>query len=164
MRKAILIYYSRTGFTEQYARWFQEMTGCPIARYEDAKRMKLEPYEILIFASRFRAGLIQKLKWVNKRAFRQKEIIILATGAAPVSSPEAKRQVAVNLRECRRGCAVFYLESGLNCERLDRGEKALLKLIQRLNGTEAALESWNNSRRDYLKPAARFLKELEEEK
>ncbi|HIR26294.1 MAG TPA: hypothetical protein IAB34_12465 [Candidatus Egerieimonas faecigallinarum] len=163
MKKAILIYYSRTGFTEQYVRWLAEMTGCPAASYKDARKMELEPYDVVIFASHFRAGYIQKLRWLRKGELRRKQKIILATGAAPIGSPEAKRQIAVSIRDEGLKCPVFYLESGINYEAMDRGEKLMMELFRRLMSeqeSENFLHSHDNSSREYLQPVVRYMREL----
>lgn len=170
MKSAILIYYSRTGFTEQYARWLEEMTGCPAVAYKDARKMDLKPYDIVLFASRFRAGYIQKMKWLRKKDRRRKLKAVLATGAAPMGSPEAKREVSVSIRDERFGCPVFYLESGIRYEKMARTEKLMMRLFLRLMGEQDNRKyqhSYDNSRREYLQPVMRYLQELgaaEEEK
>ncbi len=170
MKRAILIYYSRTGFTEQYARWLEEMTGCPAVAYKDARKMDLAPYDIMLFASRFRAGYIQKLKWLRRKDRRRKLRAVLATGAAPMGSPEAKREVSVSVRDEGFRCAVFYLESGIRYEAMGRIEKLLMRLFLRLMGEQdngKYQHSYDNSSREYLQPVVRYLQELgaaEEEK
>ena len=42
--KSIVIYYSQTGFTKQYAQWISEAAGCECVPLKKAGKIKLADY------------------------------------------------------------------------------------------------------------------------
>ncbi len=55
---AIVIYQSKTGFTEQYARWIARALHCDIRRLEQFNRAEMPRYDVVIFGAGIHAGKI----------------------------------------------------------------------------------------------------------
>lgn len=87
--RTIVIYKSKTGFTEQYAQWIRDELGCEIARYEDRNHINLEDYDTLIFGGGFYAGKIAGLKWFLEQALvlDSRKVVVFGTGASPAGFP-----------------------------------------------------------------------------
>ena len=66
MRKAGVIYCSKTGFTRKYAEWLAEALGCEAVPYHQAAKTNWADCDTVIFASWFHAGRIQKLDWFKR--------------------------------------------------------------------------------------------------
>lgn len=80
--KILLIYKSKTGFTEKYANWIKEELNCDIEKISNIHKIDLNSYDLVIFGSRIHAGRIDGLDKIKKLNL-DKKLIIFATGATP---------------------------------------------------------------------------------
>ena len=130
--KQIIIYKSRTGFTKQYAQWLAQSLKCDCIPQEDAGGVRLSDYDVIIFGSSFSAGNIEEIKWYKETVLPFDKInVVFVTGALPQNSPEAVRAVEQNFsRQERQKIRTFYLQSGLNYEAMNLGDKLLMKVFR----------------------------------
>lgn len=116
MEKTIVIYKSRYGTTEQYAKWIAEELDCPAVSIDDVKKSDLKQYDTIIYGGSIRAGGIRELdklmKWIKsdlkilamykdgriskedviKSGVADKRILIFAVGIN-IESEEAVKQL-----------------------------------------------------------------------
>ena len=55
--KILLIYKSKTGFTEKYARWISEEIDCKIENISNLRNIDFGHYDLIIYGSRIHAFL-----------------------------------------------------------------------------------------------------------
>ncbi len=174
MKKILIVYKSVTGFTERYAGWLAEETGCEMTELKAATPERLSEADIIVFGGRFHAGSVDGLA-AAKKLFEKstaKEFVVFATGAMP---PEAKEQIAEAWRrnfteEEIRKIPHFYMQGGLNYERMPFGDKLMMKMFsamvkrQKDDGyggamKEAVAGSFDCSDRSQCGPLIAYLKE-----
>lgn len=174
--KVLVIYSSKTGFTEQYARWISEETGCDLIPYKEAKKKKKDffnSYEAIVFGSWVFGGMITDKEWFVKKAdeWAGKKLAIFAVGASEADSPDAKKCIDMALSEDQRKTVkAFYLPGGLNYDKMNGFSKFILKgvansLISKKDATpeevekgKALLTSFDGSDKKYIKEIVSFLK------
>ena len=129
--KVILLYNSKTGFTQRYADLIGKELGCPVHPLKDAPA-DLSPFSAVVFGSRLHAGIFDGWKKARKLLTRRgaKKLVVFATGAMP---NEAEKQIQTvweqNLtREERDSIPHFYLQAGLCREKLSAGDRAMLNV------------------------------------
>lgn len=85
---AIILYYSKTGFTKRYAQWISEALSCECVSFEQRGRVDFSKYDTVIFGSWVQAGKVQKLGWLKKQlpAWADKKAAAFAVGAMPPDS------------------------------------------------------------------------------
>ena len=131
--KAVIVYYSKTGFTRRYAHWLAEALGCDCVPFNHRTRVKLDDYDILIFGSGLSGGKIRQLSWFREsmapREGRKK--IVFAVGAMPQEATEAvDRMFAQNFTpEQRSEYELFYLQGGLSYERMSWPERTVMRIM-----------------------------------
>ena len=129
--KQIVIYKSRTGFTKKYAKWLAQSLNCECIPQEDVGGERLSDYDVIIFGSSIRAGNVEELKWYKETILPfEKTNVLFVTGAMPPSSADAVKSIEQQLGKGEdREVKVFYLQSGLNYEAMNLGDKLMMKVF-----------------------------------
>jgi len=169
----IVVYNSKTGFTKRYAEWIAEELKCRILPYQDFSKPVVEQNDIVIFGSRVHAGKIEYLDKV-KGMFRDRpgqSLIVFATGATPAAAENAINKIwADNFTETE-SIPRFYLQSGLNYEKMGVADRTIMKGVAKLLGKkkdkneeragfEAAIRgSYDSSSKDFIAPLTEFVQE-----
>lgn len=172
--KTVIVYYSQTGFTKQYAMWLAEETAGECVAFEQAAEKEFSDCDTVVFGSWFHAGTIRKLNWFKKKMpqWEDKQKIVFAVGANPAESPEIEGTLRKNFSEKEwEQVSVFYCPGGLCYEKMKPGSKLMMKLFAKAvagkkNKTEeekAMAEmiagSYDISDRKYVAPIAACIKE-----
>lgn len=167
--KAALIYYSKTGFTKQYAQWLAEEIDCDLIPWEEARKVDFSSYPVMIFASWIHAGKIQKLNWLKDQNWEEKEKIVLVTGAAPADLESVEETIENNFQNDRKEYQIFYLESGINYSKMGLGDKVMMKVFSSMlkkkkekncyeeEMTNLVDHSFDHSKKEYLQPVLEYL-------
>lgn len=172
MKTALIIYKSKTGFTKKYAEWILEDVKCNITTLDKVKKEDVEKHDIIIYGAGIYAGFISGLKKVKKLInFNNKEVIIFATGAAPDSDEITKPIIDNNLADFKSLVEFYYFESGICYENMGILSRSLMKMFSKiLNGkkdktkaekemSEAIMSSYDNSKKDNIRPLLAVLRE-----
>lgn len=132
---AVVVYYSKTGFTQRYAEWIAEALGCVCVSYEQRAKIRIEDYDTVIFGSWLRAGSIQKMDWIKKLPeAKGRRKIVFTTGAMPAEATEAIEKVFEQnfAQEQRASIQAFYLPGGLAYDRMDVISRTAMRMLCRM--------------------------------
>ena len=82
MDKTIVVYKSKHGSTEKYARWIGEELDCPVVSEKDFQRKNFSLYDNIIFGGCVHAGGILGFDLIKKniRHLEGKKIVIFVVG------------------------------------------------------------------------------------
>lgn len=131
--KAVIIYYSKTGFTRRYAQWLAEALGCDCVPFDKRMRVRLDDYDAVIFGSWLRAGAIQKLSWFKEQMpnMTGRIRIVFAVGAMPAEAEaEVRAMFDKNFNEEQQAkVSMFYLQGGLDYSRMDVISRAAMRFL-----------------------------------
>lgn len=130
MKNSIILYNSKTGFTQRYAQLMAQELDCPACPLKDAPA-DLSQYGVVMFGSRLHAGVLDGWKKAQKRLTQRgaKKLVVFATGAMPNEAEDAvQRMWEQNLtaRE-RQDIPHFYLQAGLCYEKMGGVDRAMMK-------------------------------------
>ena len=113
--RVLVIYKSKTGFTEQYARWICEALNGDRVSYEKRNSISWKDYDTIIYGGGFHAGQIGGLAWFKSRwpELEGKTKIVFATGATPAKAPAVEEALKQNFTDEEwNQVQVFYMQSG----------------------------------------------------
>lgn len=129
--KTIIIYRSKTGFTERYAQWIAEELGCEAVPFKQAGQLDLSGYDTVIYGAGFHAGMIPGAKkYAAMPALADKHVIVFATGAMPAEAPDVDKSMRQNFTEEQlTRVKTFYLQAGLNYERMGVMDRLMMKVF-----------------------------------
>jgi len=169
----ILIYNSKTGFTEKYSNWIAEELKCDIKPFKTIKTTDLEKYELVIFGSRIHAGRIENLNSIKKLLNNKiKKLIVFSTGATPTKVKKPINKIWANnfTEDELKNIPHYYFQSGLNYERMNFLDKMMMNILSYVlsrkkskdqieSDTELAIQkSHDISSKEYIKPLIEYIK------
>ncbi len=133
--KTLVIYTSQTGFTQRYAEWIKEETSADVLDLKEAKKKKADyflSYDAILYGGWVNAGRVTGAKWFFSKAasWNDKKLGLFVVGASPADSPEAKAAMEkVIPEELKSRISGFYLQGGLNYDRMGTGSKLAMKAL-----------------------------------
>ena len=128
MIKIIVVYKSKTGFTQRYGELIAQKLGCEAVPYDDAEE-RLAGCDTVVFGTRAHAGRIDGWKKARTR-FSGKKLVLFVTGATPNQAQETVDALwQQNLTpEERRDLPHFYMQSGLCYEKMPFSDRIMMKI------------------------------------
>lgn len=170
--KILLIYKSKTGFTEKYAKWISEEIECDVVNISNIQNVNFKNYDIVIYGSRIHAGRIDGLERIKKLNLGNK-LIIFATGANPKENNSIQEVWKNNLSEVElKTIKHFYIPAGLNYEKMGFLDKTIMKMasimLEKKNdkseediGIQNSIKkSYDISDKSRIKPLIDYIKSL----
>ena len=136
MKKSIVLYRSRTGFSQRYAEWIAEDLACACRPIKGIKLEDLKDYKLVVYGAGIYAGMISgvgKIKnWMEKSP--QKTWIVFATGATPHEEGYEELVLKTNFRKGEsRPAHFYYYLAGINYERMGFFNRVLMKFFSSMS-------------------------------
>lgn len=165
MKKAIVIYRSKTGFSQQYAQWLAEELHCKVLPFRERKKENLEEYDVIILTGGLYAGQMAGLNWLKKQlpSLRGKRIAAVAVGCAPMETPDLPESME-KLFGVTPEIKGFYCQGGLDYEHMGAVDRAMMAALRaalkaqpdQADMLEGISRSFDGSRREYLEPVVQW--------
>lgn len=131
--KALVVYWSKTGFVEKYAKWIGEEIKADIISGKKIKKETLENYDTLVFGGSLYAVGINGADFIknNIEILKNKKVAVFATGASP-RRPEIIEEVKNEnfTKEQMKYFKFFYLRGGFNYNNLTFKDKILMQMMK----------------------------------
>ena len=163
--KVLILYSSKTGFSQRYAQWLGEALDCQAVPFKERKRVDMSGYEGIVLFGGLYAGQMSGLKWLKKQlpSLRGKRITAVAVGCAPTGfpgQPESMNTLFGGTPEIQG----FYCQGGLDYEHMGAADRAMMAalraVLKRQEGKQEMLEgisrSFDGTSREYLVPVIRW--------
>lgn len=171
--RAILVINSKTGFTQKYAAIVSKKLTIPCISLKELTKQVIEQHDVLIFGTRIYAGRLDQFNQLKARlsAFPEKQLVVFTTGATPEAAYEVIARIwRDNLSDQElKTIPHFYLQSGLNYEKMNILDKTIMKTAAALmsrkkkkdsteKGFEQAIKhSYDISSEKYALPLINYL-------
>lgn len=131
--KALVLYRSKTGYTEKYARWLAQELGCEAKEFRDGEGNWAE-YDTVIYGGGLYAGGINGFKSFRKRmqANPGKRYFLFAVGATPGRPDEIEAIRSHNLTaQEANAISFYYLRGGFDHEKLKGADRLMMALMRK---------------------------------
>lgn len=131
--KTLVLYRSKTGYTEKYARWLAQELGCEAKEFRDSEGNWAE-YDTVIYGGGLYAGGINGFKSFRKRmqANPGKRYFLFAVGATPGRPDEIEAIRSHNLTAQEANAIPFYyLRGGFDHEKLKGADRLMMALMRK---------------------------------
>ena len=131
--KGIILYTSKYGATERYARWLAEDTGFDCVGTKDAKIEEVCRYDTVILGGGVYASSIAGLSFLKKNISRLqgKKVIVFCDGAAPADDKVYRQLVEHNLKDSLAGLPCFYLRGAFDTGAMGFLDRNLCRMLQK---------------------------------
>lgn len=133
MSKIAMVYRSKSGFTEKYAKWIAEAAGAELLKGDKIKAEDLMKYDTIVYGGGLYAVGINGVRLIteNYELLKEKKLIVFGLGASPVR-PEIYEEVKnKNLTiQQQETIDFFLLRGGFNKEKLTTVDRILMQLMK----------------------------------
>ncbi len=130
--KGLVIYKSRYGATEQYAKWLAKALALPLYTAERTGLQELQSADYVLIGSSVYVGKMLLKEWLRKNLpllLNKKLFLFVVCGGAASDGQQQTRILQANLpAELREKCQVFFLPGRLDKEKLSWSDKWILKI------------------------------------
>lgn len=126
--KGLIVYVSKSGATERYARWLAEVTGFELATPRRAKR--LADYDLVLLGSCVRMYKLTLAGWIKShwRALSGTKAILFSVAGAPADSPKRQEWLADSLGDIAAGLEHFPLDGKMVLADLSWLDRKLMEM------------------------------------
>lgn len=132
MKKILVLYKSKTGFSEKYAQWIAEELDCDLAEFNTFDQSNLQNYQVIIYGAGLYAGQINGIGKIKRWMQDHPQIIwvVFATGATPDKQAYEELVFKTNFRKGEaRPAHFFYLLAGIDYEKMGGFNRLLMKIF-----------------------------------
>ncbi|MDP4151997.1 MAG: flavodoxin domain-containing protein [Bacillota bacterium] len=131
--KTIVIYKSKTGYTQKYAGWIAEELSADIREASKIDAEFLCEYDVIIFGGSLHAVGINGIKVItdNFEKLKGKKLIVFATGVSPLKDEALSEIKYKNFTgEELKVIKLYYLRGGFNFKALPLSDKILMLMLK----------------------------------
>ncbi|WP_455537933.1 flavodoxin domain-containing protein [Terrisporobacter sp.] len=147
--KSIVVYESRYGSTERYANWIGQELKCKVCKISDIGLEELLSYDNIVFGGWLHAGNIKGLKNIsdNIEKFKNnnKNLIVFYVGLSILDERAYKEIYEKNFKDMD-GIKTFYVRGAFNFQKLNFGDKMMMKAFKLVLKKQKEEEMDDNTR------------------
>ncbi len=150
MEKTIVIYESKRGATERYAKWVGEELACPVVKAKDFSKKDFSLYDNIIFGGGVQAGGIMGFDLIKKnmRKLQGKKVIVFAVGLNIMDSESRMQLREINFDKGQvKGLTCYYCPGAYSPEKVTGIDGAIMKMMIKMLEGKGELEKTENDRR-----------------
>lgn len=139
MKKTVVIYESKYGFTRQYAQWIGEDLACPVFSRKEFSPRTFSEYETIVFGGGLYAGGVGGIRLLtdNWQQLSSRKVILFTCGLADPKDPANVRHIRESLEkilspEMYRNIHFFHLQGGIDYDRLSLVHRSMMAILRRM--------------------------------
>ena len=127
----IVVYESKYGSTEKYAKWIAEELNCKVSKLSEINLDELNNYDNIIFGGWINAGKLEGFKIIkkHKEKLKDKNFIVYAVGLAGKEDPQYKKFKEQNLKDFNN-IQDFYLRGAFHFNSLKLKDKVMMSAFK----------------------------------
>lgn len=133
MSKIAVVYRSKSGYTEKYARWIADATGADLLKGEKTKVEDLLNYDTIVYGGGLYAVGINGIGLITKNfdKLKEKQLIVFCLGASPVRPAVVEEVRDRNLTEEQQEAIDFFLlRGGFDKRKLTPVDQILMQIMK----------------------------------
>lgn len=129
--KSIVVYESRYGSTEKYAKWIGEELKCEVCEIDEVNTEDLLNYDTIIFGGWLHAGKIKGFKKIynNIEKLKNKNLIVFYVGLS-IMENSIYEEINKNNFKDADNIKQFYLRGAFNYNNLTITDKLMMNMFK----------------------------------
>lgn len=139
MTKTVVVFQSKYGSTQKYAKWIAEELSCHMFERKNVKLTDLEPYNTIIYGGGLYAGSVAGINLITKNFDKicNKNIIVFTCGLADPADKENTDHIKQSLNKVftakmQDKIKVFHLRGGIDYAKLGFIHKAMMAMLRKM--------------------------------
>lgn len=133
MKKVAVVYRSKSGYTEKYAKWIAKAVDADLLKGEKTKIDDLMKYDTIVYGGGLYAVGINGLNLITKNydLLKNKKLIVFGLGASPARQEICEEVKTRNLTEEQQETIDFFLlRGGFDKRKLTRIDRILMQIMK----------------------------------
>lgn len=133
MKSTVVVYQSKSGFTEKYARWIAEDAQADLLEAGAAKLEDLARYDTIVYGGGLYIGGINGVKLItgHMKELESKKLIVFGVGASPCRPNVVEEVRKANFTDEMKGRIHFFLlRGGFDLGKCGLKDKMLMNLLK----------------------------------
>ena len=166
--RTLVLFKTKYGSTEQYARWIHEEVGGDLVFYKRGKKVSFEPYDRIVLGGPIHGGRVTIATVLRDRwdELKHKDVSLFVVGATPIEHPKFLECYETSVSpEIREHINYFPLRGRLDQSRLDMSDRFLMHVAVWIETDPFFKEGMQSSvdgvARENLNPLLEHLRKLE---
>lgn len=150
MERTVVIYKSKYGSTERYARWIGEDLDCPVIKAEDFSKKDFEKYDNIIFGGCVHAGGIMGFDLIKKAArhLQDKKIVVFAVGLNIMNKETRMQLREINFDKKRvAGMTCYYCPGAYDPDVIKGIDAPIMKMMVSMLEDKSPQETTEDDRK-----------------
>lgn len=134
MNNTLILYKSKYGAAEKYARMLAEKLGAALLENKKLRPEQLKPFDAIIYCGGIYAGGVAGITLLRKNAalLNGKKVAVLAVGASPYDDKAIAQVKAQNLAGLPEGTALFYGRGAWDESVMTAGDRLLCGMLKKM--------------------------------
>lgn len=132
--KSIVVYESKYGSTERYAKWIGEELSCRVSNISEVSLEELLTYDNIVFGGWLHAGTIKGLKKIsdNIEKFKNKNLTVFYVGLSIIDNTDNKEYKEIKEKNFKdmKDINTFYLRGAFNYQKLNFVDKIMMTIFK----------------------------------
>ncbi|MDO5559855.1 MAG: flavodoxin domain-containing protein [Oscillospiraceae bacterium] len=131
--RGIILYQSKYGATEKYARWISDKMSFDIIETKKAKISEIQDYDVIILGGGVYASGIAGLSFLRKNinVLCDRKIIVFCVGASPYEQEAFQAIVQHNMTAKLKDIPVFYCRGAWDMDSMSAMDRNLCKMLRK---------------------------------
>ncbi|WP_028509141.1 flavodoxin domain-containing protein [Ruminococcus sp. NK3A76] len=132
--KGIILFASKYGSSEKYAKWLSEETGFDCVKADKADSRALMEYDTVILGGGIYAGRIAGLSVLKKNmnSLKGRKLAVYCCGASEYDEGYVNTLKEQNFKDELLGIPCFYLRGAFDMNSLKFGDRTLCKMLAKV--------------------------------
>lgn len=138
MERTVVVYTSKYGATEKYARWIGEELDCPVYSLDNFSKAQLDSFDNIIYGGGVQAGGIKGFdkfkKWIKPLIGQPgKKIVVFAVGLN-LDNTDGRMQLRdINFdKDVYRQLTCYYMGGAYVPDRIKGIDKAIMGMVRKM--------------------------------
>ncbi|MCR4703180.1 MAG: flavodoxin domain-containing protein [Saccharofermentans sp.] len=129
----IIVYKSKYGATEKYAKWLSEETGYPCVPVKEADINEVARNDIIIVGGGVYASGITCIPFLKKNLNRLKgkKIIVYTCAASPYDKKFFDALIEMNMKDDLKDIPVFYCRGAFDLKNMSFADRTLCRMLRK---------------------------------
>lgn len=134
--KTLIMYKSKTGFTEWYAKFIAKEVDGTLMDMKDVTAEKMSGYDVVVYGGGLYAGMINGYKQAKDMCEKSsaKILILFATGGTPNAAAKEVEEIWKNNLSAEELQSIphFYMQGGICYEKMSFSNRAIMKTMSKI--------------------------------
>ena len=136
--KTLVVYTSKRGSTEKYAKWIGQELSCDVVPFSKDFLPKMKDYDKIIYGGWVRGGGIVGLEIIKKnfKLFEEKKLIVFAVGLSIDNKDNYMQLRDINFKSPLNLIPLYVLPGAFIPNKVKGSDKVIISVLKKIVGSK----------------------------